>query len=218
MTCRPERTDPTSPATVLVADDVKLYREILRHWFSELGYAVVVACDGQQAWRHHQQNSPVLVITDIDMAGGNGFEFIGRIRNADATANHHTPIVVMSSLADDEIESLCQRVGADAFFSKPLNKTHVNELLEQLLPFRPGAKTDAEELPAPPVPDQEKRGDGKSKRPGRDSESTTVERIEHWSTPSETAMRWSHQSSTRISPVLRRIYQATIRDPDTKAG
>ena len=157
------------------------------------------------------------MITDIDMAGGNGFELIRRIRKADSIDHRHTPVVVMSSLADDEIEGLSQRIGADSFLSKPLNKSRVHELIEQLM------QSNTRESHGHPYRGEDVAADAHSNRRGasetNDSSSPTSapRAIDRWATPTETATRWSSELPSRISPVLRRIYQSAIHDPDVKS-
>ena len=128
------RSDTTRPQPrVLVVDDVRLYRIMLNRWINELGYACQAREDGRQAWKAYLAFEPHLVVTDLDMPGGNGLELIRRIRDRDRRIGKRTPIAVMSSLRDSEMLPLIRRCGADTFLSKPLEKQASLERITQMI-------------------------------------------------------------------------------------
>ncbi len=55
------------PATVLVADDQANARDLLCAELAALGYEVVSAADGEEAWRRFCTQTPDVVITDMSL-------------------------------------------------------------------------------------------------------------------------------------------------------
>lgn len=121
---------------VLIADDVKLYREMLRRWVIEAEMTPLVADDGVEALRLFGDHQPPIVITDIEMAGGDGYELIQGVRAADWRSNRHTRVIVMSSLRDSDIGPISANQGADAFIEKPIVKSALMRLLDLSRPLK----------------------------------------------------------------------------------
>lgn len=86
------------PTQVLIADDEETFRRILTMYFSEEGYTVFEAGNGEEALRiFKEQNSIDLVILDFDMPVLNGAEVVRRIRKT----NLKTPIIVLTGYVTD---------------------------------------------------------------------------------------------------------------------
>jgi len=104
---------PAFPKTILLVEDDRETRALLRAQLSGEGYRVVEAGDGQQAWelylsapdpRHFS-----LIMTDIRMPRMDGLELVSRIRQRDPA----TPILVVTGsdvqVAEGTIQNL--RIG-----------------------------------------------------------------------------------------------------------
>jgi two-component system sensor histidine kinase and response regulator WspE len=112
--------DPTRAATrklrVLVADDTSTIREMERDLLSGVGYDVVTAADGMEAWHRLRETEFDLVVTDIDMPRLDGIGLIRSIRQ-DARL-HRIPVVVVSYRASRDERQLGLDVGANAYLTK----------------------------------------------------------------------------------------------------
>jgi two-component system chemotaxis response regulator CheY len=86
----------------------------------------------EEAWRMVDGAGDLgAIVTDLQMDGMDGFELIERVR---AHARHsEVPIVVITGSSDPDAPKQVQRLGANAFFSKPYSPAQVREKLEQLL-------------------------------------------------------------------------------------
>lgn len=113
--------------TVVVADDSKLSRKVLRNMLEEAGYAVVAeATDGEEAISAYLQYKPDVITMDITMPNMNGIESIREILSIDRDAK-----IVMISAAGQQkkiIEAL--KIGAQKFITKPFEKEEVIECIE----------------------------------------------------------------------------------------
>jgi CheY-like chemotaxis protein len=82
-----------------------------------------------QAWR------PDLILTDIHMPEAKGTDICRTLKNEYGTQD--IPIVLFSSLNDEELETLAEAVGADGFLSKANGLealgTKIDELIESIL-------------------------------------------------------------------------------------
>ncbi len=119
---------------VLVVDDDPSIQELLRIILEKNGYLVHQAIDGDQAVRLFSEVKPDLVISDVSMPKGDGFNVAILIRSKERDAPR-TPILLISAFYDDQANrENAQRCGADAFLSKPFTQkeliTAVRSLME----------------------------------------------------------------------------------------
>lgn len=113
------------PLSILVADDEDGIRSLLEHWLSEAGHNVQSVDCGQQAMRLLQQESFDVVITDVVMPDGDGFELIPAIRKIQPNAR----ILAISGggryIPGGDCLSLARGLGAHASVIKPFDCAEV---------------------------------------------------------------------------------------------
>jgi len=88
-------TKMTSEATpvVLVADDEPSMLALVGQHIKTMGYKVLEASDGEQAWALAQEHLPDLVILDVMMPGMSGWEVCRKIREDIALAHTYGDVV-----------------------------------------------------------------------------------------------------------------------------
>ncbi|MGH7277353.1 MAG: response regulator [Candidatus Rokuibacteriota bacterium] len=91
------------PPRVLVVDDEKHIRGMLRDLLTTWGYQADVAASSSEALTLFQQGGYDLVLTDLLMPGGSGLELVQHVRDADQKVG---VIVFTGSGADLEVDSL----------------------------------------------------------------------------------------------------------------
>jgi DNA-binding response OmpR family regulator len=109
---------------VLVVDDNTAFRLFLRDLLSGHGFTVHEALDGEQGLQMALEHRPWLILTDVRMPGGDGFEFCRRVRSHSLI--RQTPILFLSGWDDYRQRYRGLELGADDFLSK---ETSVRELL-----------------------------------------------------------------------------------------
>ncbi|MEJ6483443.1 ATP-binding protein [Nostoc punctiforme UO1] len=117
--------------TILIADDKWENRSVIVNLLEPVGFTVVEATNGQEAWVQSLAHKPDMIITDLVMPILNGFELISRLRQSGAFKE--IPIVASSAsvFAVDQHKSI--DVGADAFLPKPVEAENMLEMLRQFL-------------------------------------------------------------------------------------
>lgn len=119
-----ERERNTIP--ILIAEDSPLLTTLIHDALTKAGYTnLTMTANGQEAWDKLctlKKNNGVdygckLLITDIEMPMMDGHRLIKLIREDDALA--HIPIVVFSSLINEDMRRKGEKLGADRQISKP---------------------------------------------------------------------------------------------------
>ncbi len=103
---------------ILVTDDDPFLRGMLRNLLEQQGYAVVEAEDGEQAITHFQQRQPDLILLDALMPIMDGFTACRTIRGIDDT---DTPIIMITSLDDEDSVDKAFSAGAIEYITKPVH-------------------------------------------------------------------------------------------------
>jgi CheY-like chemotaxis protein len=102
---------------VLVVDDNEDNREIYAASLRHSGYAVEVACDGEEALTVARRLRPAIVVMDLGMPGMDGWDAIAALRAAPET--RATYVIVVSGFADATSRKRARDVGCDEFLAKP---------------------------------------------------------------------------------------------------
>ncbi len=106
------------PPTILIAEDSKFFRNQVKGYMTEVGYNVIEAEDGKEAFQMLEQyfDNIALLVTDIEMPNMDGFELTQRIR-----ANQRftkLPIIALTTLASEEDVARGKAVGIDEYHIK----------------------------------------------------------------------------------------------------
>ncbi|GHG11679.1 hypothetical protein GCM10017783_25020 [Deinococcus piscis] len=108
-------------ARVLLVDDSLSVRRLVSRMLERGGYEVVTAVDGQEALDLLQLDPRFsLVISDLEMPRMNGYELLSALRARPATAD--LPLVVMTTRAGEKHQRLAFQLGANDYFSKPVDE------------------------------------------------------------------------------------------------
>ncbi|MDM8559359.1 diguanylate cyclase [Candidatus Parabeggiatoa sp. HSG14] len=117
---------------ILIVDDDKDIREVLRIHLEIVGYKVNEAEDGQEALDSMENEIPDVVLLDVMMPGIDGFEVCRQLRN---TQQNTLSYIIMLTARDKTIDKVSALdIGADDYMTKPFD---AEELLARIrLGFR----------------------------------------------------------------------------------
>ncbi len=122
-----------SSKNILIVDDDKSIQELLRIILTKNGYNVHQATDGEEAILKYLEIRPDLVISDISMPKGDGFNVAIIIRSKERDGLR-VPILLISAFYDDHANlENAERCGADAFLPKPFTQKQLIGAVEELL-------------------------------------------------------------------------------------
>src|ERR1700747_2312570 len=83
--------------TILVVEDEKDIRELVRFHLEQEGYAVREADSGERALQHVANERPALVILDIMLPATDGLEVCRRLRSSEGTRS--LPVIMLTAKA-----------------------------------------------------------------------------------------------------------------------
>lgn len=116
---------------ILCVDDEPNIRNILDFTLGVEGYRVLTASDGEQALALAALEAPDLVILDVMMPHGDGFETCRRLK-AD-TRTKHIPIVLLTAKNSRADRERGRQVQADDYITKPFSPQRLLNTIQSLL-------------------------------------------------------------------------------------
>lgn len=124
----------TLPAAVegtrvlVVEDDVAAFEHI-RHDLLSAGYSVLWSRTGVDAAELALTRQPAAIVLDIVLPGRDGWDILRDLKARPET--FHIPVIIVSVLANHE---LGLALGADAYFTKPVDRSQLLARLAELIP------------------------------------------------------------------------------------
>ena len=116
---------------VLIADDEKRMRELLRTHLVTWGYEVSEALDGEEAVSQIINDSFDLVICDTLMPKKTGWEVLKEVKSNPKTRN--LPVIVLTTRRHEPDMFKGYELGANYYMIKPFTKTQLREGIELML-------------------------------------------------------------------------------------
>jgi chemotaxis protein histidine kinase CheA len=107
---------PGRSLSVLLVEDSKVTREMLRRLLEQGGLAVTAVTSAEEAIQRLEKETPDCVVTDIEMPGLSGIDLTSRLRSSERFSE--LPVVVVSTRhhPGDRLAGL--EAGADAYLAK----------------------------------------------------------------------------------------------------
>ena len=110
------------PKKIMIVDDDKVSRDLLKAMLEIQGHRVVTAENGINALEKIDSNIDLFLL-DVMMPWMDGFELAGKIRDRDDT--HDIPIIMVTALKSREDRLKAVEVGANDYITKPVDKTEL---------------------------------------------------------------------------------------------
>jgi two-component system response regulator PilR (NtrC family) len=116
-------------ATLLIADDEKGYRDVLKVIFEDQGHSVHTANDGRSALAYLKIQQCDVVISDVRMPDMDGIEFLRAAR----AFYPEIGIVMMTAFGTIDTAREAFKLGADDFITKPFNNEELKLIVGRTL-------------------------------------------------------------------------------------
>jgi CheY-like chemotaxis protein len=117
---------------LLLAEDDKISRDLLRRIVESEGHSVVLAPDGESAWlRLTSKDQPFdVAILDICMPGAGGLEVLERMRNSEDHKN--TPVILCSAVSDRSTVQRAAALSVTHYVIKPYSRAVMLDKLRRV--------------------------------------------------------------------------------------
>jgi DNA-binding NarL/FixJ family response regulator len=115
---------------ILIVDDLKLIRDLIRTMVSGLPFISVIeeAEDVPQALLAAGRLQPDVVTLDMQLPGGTGLDVLHAIKQADRAP----AVIVVTNQADPQTRKACMDAGASFFLDKSLDMERLPAILKVL--------------------------------------------------------------------------------------
>jgi two-component system alkaline phosphatase synthesis response regulator PhoP len=126
--------------TILVVDDKKSLRDLVKAYLTQEGFRVVTADNGRRALFVARNEKPDLILLDIMMPEMDGYDFIRAYRR-----ERDTPIILLTARLEESDKVVGLELGADDYVTKPFG---MRELVARI---RAVLRRAGKEAPPPEV-------------------------------------------------------------------
>jgi putative two-component system response regulator len=133
----------STPERILIVDDERAIRELMRRLLEPSGYVCATAASGAEADELLASGSFHLMLADLQLPGESGLDLIGRVRHT----YPDTAAITVTGTDDPQLASTALKLGACGYIVKPFSAT---ELSIQVLNALRRRKIEIEQRTVPP--------------------------------------------------------------------
>lgn len=127
-------TAPASGAKILLAEDNKTNRLVVRSYLKKLGVGVEEATDGEEVLEKLAAGTFDLVLMDVQMPKLDGLEASRIIRDPESKVlQHDIPIIALTAHAMKGDEEMCLNSGMNGYIAKPVRLEQLKDILSRWL-------------------------------------------------------------------------------------
>ncbi|TKB71275.1 MAG: response regulator [Nitrospira sp.] len=113
---------------IVVADDDRMFRKVAETTLRRQGYDVTTASDGEEALQLIRSERPDMIVLDLIMPKLQGFDVLTILKQDALTSA--IPVIVLSSLTQEQDKQEALDLGAVAYFNK--TTFSMSELVKQV--------------------------------------------------------------------------------------
>jgi CheY-like chemotaxis protein len=129
--------------TILVAEDVEMNQQLIRHILESSGARVVMASNGAEALEQIKKQNFDCVLMDVQMPEMDGIQATRNIRRLEDPRVSAIPIIALTANCQEEDLLKYEQAGMDDYLAKPIVEGH---LLDTILSNSGSTKTGSKAL------------------------------------------------------------------------
>jgi YesN/AraC family two-component response regulator len=115
--------------SILVIDDEKSIRDMLRAGLIQYGYNCYEATNGQSGIEEYKRSKPDIVLTDVKMPEMSGIELTKLIKGIEYDAD----VVIMTGYGSEDLVIEALRLGASNYIKKPISLNELFNILDSII-------------------------------------------------------------------------------------
>jgi PAS domain S-box-containing protein len=119
--------------SILLVEDNRVNEALALGMLERRGHRVSVERNGRAALAALEQQTPDLVLMDVQMPEMDGFEATATIRQSERKSGKHVPIIAMTAHAMAGDRERCLAAGMDGYVSKPIRADDLFFVIDQVL-------------------------------------------------------------------------------------
>ncbi|NUO19194.1 response regulator [bacterium] len=128
-------SDGTRRQKILVVDDEQFMVHTLAKILEVLGYDVISAFGGREAYEKYMVEKIDLVVSDVHMPDMNGIELMTSIKSR----NPEFPVILVTGYGVEDARKTAGEYRADGFLGKPFRIEELRQIIERALPSNAAA-------------------------------------------------------------------------------
>ncbi len=118
-------------ATILIVDDSRMVRTLVRGALEAGGFDVVEAIHGAHALTQLDRQTPDLMITDVNMPEMDGITLVREVRNRSELPR--MPILILTTVTDQDMKERGRQAGATGWMCKPFQADQLRAVVQKVL-------------------------------------------------------------------------------------
>jgi DNA-binding response OmpR family regulator len=122
---------------ILIVEDNIVILTMQKQIFEMEGYDIITAQEGMDALKKIHNESPDIVLLDVNIPGMNGFELCRQIKE-DPNLSHIIVVMISAVYYSEEDAKKGMAMGADAYFTKPYENELLQAKIKELVEARDG--------------------------------------------------------------------------------
>ncbi len=116
---------------VLLMEDNRVNQLLAVRTMEKAGYQVITAENGKEGLQLYRENSPDIVLMDIQMPIMDGYDTAREIRKLEGQTKTPVPIIALTALALAEDKEKILNAGIDDFLGKPVSPIDLKKILHK---------------------------------------------------------------------------------------
>ncbi len=116
---------------IMIVEDCEMMRKFLKIYCEKLGKVITYESANEALQSLTVKNIPDLIVSDLNLPGINGKEFISQLRNK--SISKKIPVIILTGEANVELKLDCLSLGAVDYLSKPFHPKELQLRLKRIL-------------------------------------------------------------------------------------
>ncbi len=118
---------------ILIADDDRFVRHLLRNFLTNAGHAVLIACNGQEACNLAAEHEIDLALMDMNMPEVDGWTATRQIKDK---IDHRIEVIAVTSYGLPGDQARAAAAGCTRFLAKPIDINLLAEAIADVIEKR----------------------------------------------------------------------------------